>query len=77
MALAVSKYVEIKTKQSIQAFLSECKKITDTRILIKLSNKIILACSFIRRGLKTSTKANSSAALIWTSRETYAFVKSY
>ena len=42
MALAVSKYVEIKTNQSIQNFLSECKKTTDARILNKLNNKIIL-----------------------------------
>lgn len=42
MALAVSKYVEIKTNHSIQAFLSECKKITDARILNKINNKIIL-----------------------------------
>lgn len=42
MALAVAKYVEIKTNQSIQAFLSECKKITDARILNKVNNKIIL-----------------------------------
>lgn len=42
MALAVSKYVEIKTNQSLQAFLSKCKKITDARILNKINNKIIL-----------------------------------
>jgi transposase len=42
MALAVSKYIEIKTNQSLQAFLSECKKITDARILNKINNKIIL-----------------------------------
>jgi len=42
MALAVSKYVEIKTNHSIQVFLSECKKITDARILNKINNKIIL-----------------------------------
>lgn len=41
MALAVAKYVEIKTNQSIQAFLSECKKITDARILNKVNNKTI------------------------------------
>lgn len=42
MALAVSKYVEIKTNQSIQNFLSECKKITDARILNKLNKKIFI-----------------------------------
>ena len=42
MALVVSKYVEIKTNLSIQAFLSECKKITDARLLNKITNKIIV-----------------------------------
>lgn len=42
MALAVSKYIEIKTNLSIQAFLSECKKITDAKLLNKINNKIIL-----------------------------------
>jgi len=42
MALSVAKYVEIKTNQSIQAFLSECKKITDAKILNKVNNEIIL-----------------------------------
>jgi transposase len=42
MALAVSKYVEIKTNLSIQAFLSKCKKITDAKLLNKINNKIIV-----------------------------------
>ncbi|MDP3148573.1 MAG: IS1634 family transposase [Ignavibacteria bacterium] len=42
MALAVSKYVELKTDLSIQAFLSECKKITDAKLLNKLTTKIIV-----------------------------------
>lgn len=42
MALAVSKYVEIKTNLSIQAFLFACKKITDARLLNKITNKIIV-----------------------------------
>lgn len=42
MALAVSKYIEIKTNLSIQAFLSECKKITDAKLLNNINNKIIL-----------------------------------
>ncbi|MBU1299217.1 MAG: IS1634 family transposase [Bacteroidetes bacterium] len=42
MALAVSKYVETKTNLSIQAFLSECKKITDAKLLNKINNKIIV-----------------------------------
>ncbi|MDP1994069.1 MAG: hypothetical protein Q8K40_02370, partial [Ignavibacteria bacterium] len=42
MALAVSKYVEVKTNLSIQAFLSECKKITDAKLLNKLTNNFIV-----------------------------------
>ena len=42
MALAVSKYIELKTNISIQSFLSECKKITDAKILDKVTNKMIL-----------------------------------
>jgi len=42
MALVVAKYIEIKTNQSIQAFVSESKKITDARILNKITNKIIV-----------------------------------
>ncbi len=41
MALAIAKYVEIKTNRSIQVFLSECKKITEARILNKVNNKTI------------------------------------
>ncbi len=42
MALAVSKYIEIKTNISLQSFLSECKKITDAKLLNKINNKIIV-----------------------------------
>ena len=42
MALAVSKYVEIKTCLSIQVFLTECRKITDAKLLNKLNNKVIV-----------------------------------
>lgn len=42
MALAVSRYIEIKTNLSIQAFLCECKKITDARLLDKITNRIIV-----------------------------------
>lgn len=42
MALAVSKYVEVKTNLSIQAFLSECKKITDAKLLNKLTNNFMV-----------------------------------
>ncbi|KAF0151336.1 MAG: transposase IS4 family protein [Ignavibacteria bacterium] len=42
MALAVSKYVEIRTNLSIRAFLSQCKLITDAKLLNKITNKIIV-----------------------------------
>ena len=42
MALAVSKYLEIKTNLSIRAFLSQCKAITDAKLLNKITNKIIV-----------------------------------
>ena len=41
MALAVSKHIEIKTTTSIRAFLTECKKITDARMLNKITKKEI------------------------------------
>jgi hypothetical protein len=41
MALVVSKHIEIKTGISIRAFLSHCKKITDARILNKITKKEI------------------------------------
>lgn len=42
MALAVSKYIELKTNMSIHAFLNECKKITDAKLLNKINNKVII-----------------------------------
>ena len=52
MALSASKYIGIKTNLSIQAFLSECKKITDAKLLNKITNKII----FKRVPLSTKVK---------------------
>lgn len=39
MALAISKHIEITTKESIRAFLTECKKVTDARLLNKITKK--------------------------------------
>ncbi|MBW6491638.1 MAG: IS1634 family transposase [Lentimicrobium sp.] len=39
MALVVSKHIELTTGDSIKKFLSECKKITDARMLNKITNK--------------------------------------
>jgi transposase len=39
MALVVSKHIELATGESIRKFLTECKKITDARMLNKITNK--------------------------------------
>ena len=41
MALVVSKHIELATRDSIRKFLTECKKITDARMLNKITNKEI------------------------------------
>jgi transposase len=41
MALAVSKHIELKAQTSIRAFLTECKKVTDARLLNKTTKKEI------------------------------------
>lgn len=41
MALAVSKFIELKTNTSLRAFLTQGKKITDARLLNKLTGKVI------------------------------------
>lgn len=41
MALAVSKHIEITTTLSIRAFLTHCRKITDARLLNKITHKEI------------------------------------
>lgn len=41
MALAVSKHIELKTQTSIRAFLTECKKVTDARLINKITRKEI------------------------------------
>lgn len=39
MALVISKHVELKTQVSIRKFVTECKKMTDARMLNKITNK--------------------------------------
>jgi transposase len=39
MALVVSKHIELATGDSIRKFLTECKKVTDARMLNKITNK--------------------------------------
>jgi CRISPR/Cas system endoribonuclease Cas6 (RAMP superfamily) len=41
MALAVSKHIEPKAQTSIRAFLTECKKVTDARLINKVTKKEI------------------------------------
>ncbi|NTW32189.1 MAG: hypothetical protein HGB12_06130 [Bacteroidetes bacterium] len=41
MALVISKHIELTTGDSIRKFTTECKKITDARMLNKISNKEI------------------------------------
>jgi len=41
MALAVTKHIELTTEISIRAFLTHCKKITDARLLNKITKKEI------------------------------------
>ena len=53
MALALSKYIEIKTKQSIHSVLDACKSVTDARILHTVTNKIIV----MRSGIPDEVKS--------------------
>jgi len=39
MALVVSKHIELTTGDSIRRFVTECKKVTDARMLNKITNK--------------------------------------
>jgi hypothetical protein len=42
MALAISKHIEIAAGISIKAFLTESKKVTDAKILNKITKKEIM-----------------------------------
>ncbi|MBP7839782.1 MAG: hypothetical protein KA023_11000, partial [Bacteroidales bacterium] len=39
MALVISKHIELTTGDSIKKFVTECKKITDARILNQITGK--------------------------------------
>jgi transposase len=52
MALAVSKHIELQTQTSIRDFLTSCKKITDVRLINKITKKEIRMRSSIPPGLK-------------------------
>ena len=51
MALAVSKHIEIKAATSIRSFLTQCRKVTDARLLNKISKKEIRMRAEIPTGL--------------------------
>lgn len=51
MALAVSKFIELKTSASLRAFLTQCKKVTDARLLNKLTRKVITLRTAYPEGL--------------------------
>ena len=42
MALIISRHIELETGMSIKKFIQECKKITDGRILNKITNKELM-----------------------------------
>lgn len=54
MALAISKHIEIKTETSIRSFLTECKKVTDARMLNKVTQQEIRMRSEIPPDLRQS-----------------------
>ncbi|MFO0322058.1 MAG: hypothetical protein ACK504_06500 [Bacteroidota bacterium] len=39
MALSTAKHIELQTKVSIREFVDECKKISDARMLNKITQK--------------------------------------
>jgi transposase len=52
MALAVSKHIEIASRLSIRAFITHCKKITDARLLNKITKKEIKMRTSVSRNLQ-------------------------
>jgi len=42
MALVLSKHIELSTGDSIKKFITECKKVTDARIINKITNKNLM-----------------------------------
>jgi transposase len=61
IALAVSKHIELTTGDSIRKFLTECKKVTDARMLNKITNKEIkIRAKYTDRILKYIKSLNLS-----------------
>ena len=53
MALAISKHIELKGATSIRAFTTKCKKVTDARLLNKITKKEIIMRTQIPSDLRT------------------------
>ncbi len=52
MALVISKNIELKTEASIKRFITECKKVTDARMLNKITGKEIRIRTPIEKTIK-------------------------
>jgi len=52
MALAISKHIELKATTSLRSFLTQCKKVTDARLLNKITKKEITMRAEIPTGLR-------------------------
>jgi uncharacterized protein (DUF2461 family) len=52
MALALAKYIEIKTKKSIRSVTKELKKVTDARIYDQIKKREFVMRSEINESLK-------------------------
>jgi hypothetical protein len=52
MALALAKYIEIKTNKSISFVTKELKKVTDAKIYDQINKKELVMRSEIRESLK-------------------------
>jgi len=61
MALAISKHIEIKTGMSIRRFITECKKITDARMINTMTQKeLIIKGRITDVGIEFLSKLNLS-----------------
>ena len=56
MALALAKYIEIKTKKSIRSVVKELKKVTDAIIYDKINKREFTMRSEINENLKEILK---------------------
>ena len=52
MALALAKYIEIKTKRSIKFVTNELKEITDAHLYDELNNREIIIRSEVKKDVR-------------------------